>query len=282
MPFGAAVWSTSRNNMLDYPAAAFIRFCDNHGLLKLVGRPQWRTVSGGSQCYVYLAQSAIESNGGTILAGTGASSVTRSGDGVSVVLSDGSQIHADQVVIATHANTALSLLNDPSNEEDALLSVFEYDQNRAVLHSDDSLMPKRRKAWCSWNYVEQENDDTAQVTVTYWMNRLQNLTTERNYLVSLNPGVEPETNTVVREAVYEHPIFKAATWRSQQLLWSLQGVNKTWFCGNYFGAGFHEDAVQAGFAVAEQLGGKDRPWSLENPSERIVVTGENAKDQSAL
>lgn len=285
MPFGAAVWSTSRNNMLEYPAAAFIRFCDNHGLLKITGRPQWRTVSGGSESYVKAVHEAIEANGGSIQMGVGATSVNRSAQGVVITLSNGTVVHADQVVMATHANTALALLDDPSNDEETMLNVFEYDQNQAVLHSDESLMPKRKKAWCSWNYVEQEADDAARVSVTYWMNRLQNLKTQRNYFVSLNPGIAPNAATVVREAVYEHPIFNAATWQSQQTLWSLQGVNKTWFCGSYFGAGFHEDAVQAGFAVAEHLaekhGGQSRPWSLENPSDRIVVTGSAAQSPNA-
>jgi len=272
MPFGAAVWSTSRNNMLDYPAAAFIRFCDNHGLLKLSGRPQWRTVTGGSHHYVSAAKKTIESNDGDIRTDAVVSGIDRHKQGVTVTLTSGDVIEADHVVIATHADTALSLINSPDASETDLLSRFEYDKNHAVLHSDLSLMPKRKKAWCSWNYVEQENDDKARVSVSYWMNRLQNLKTERDYFVSLNPGVAPRPETVIRASDYEHPIFNASTWQAQQKLWSLQGVNRTWFCGAYFGAGFHEDAVQAGFAVAEQLGGEARPWNLENPSDRIVVT----------
>jgi len=278
MPFGAAVWSTSRRNMLDYPAAAFIRFCDNHGLLKIANRPQWRTVSGGSKQYVDAAERRIEDNGGTIVKGNAVASVERTDTYVSVTLENGDKLQADQVVIATHADTALSLLSDPSEQESNQLGVFAYDSNRAVLHSDKAVMPKRRAAWCSWNYVEQENDDDAQVSVSYWMNRLQNLKTERDYFVSLNPGIAPDPATVVRESVYEHPIFNAQTWQAQQNLWSLQGQNNTWFCGSYFGAGFHEDAVQAGFAVAEQLGGHARGWSLDNPSDRIVVTASGASE----
>jgi len=216
----------SLNNMLDYPAAAFIRFCDNHGLLKLSGRPQWRTVTGGSHHYVSAAKKTIESNDGDIRTDAVVSGIDRHKQGVTVTLTSGDVIEADHVVIATHADTALSLINSPDASETDLLSRFEYDKNHAVLHSDLSLMPKRKKAWCSWNYVEQENDDKARVSVSYWMNRLQNLKTERDYFVSLNPGVAPRPET----------------------------------------------AVQAGFAVAEQLGGEARPWNLENPSDRIVVT----------
>lgn len=279
LPFGAAVWSTSRNNMLDYPAAAFIRFCDNHGLLKLSGRPQWRTVSGGSHHYVSAAKASIEKHGGSVLTDSAAVSIERHEQGVTIKLANGDVIDADQVVIATHADTALSLLNTPDQTEKNLLSAFDYDKNHAILHSDAALMPKRKKAWCSWNYVEQENDNKARVSVSYWMNRLQNLKTDTDYFVSLNPGVAPDPNTVVRASDYEHPIFNAATWQAQQELWSLQGVNSTWYCGAYFGAGFHEDAVQAGFAVAEQLGGHDRPWVLDNPSERIVVTQKTLTDK---
>jgi len=272
MPFGAAVWSTSRGNMLDYPAAAFIRFCDNHGLLNLVQRPQWKTVTGGSQRYVQAVEKSIEAAGATIHTGVAVTNVDRSGRGALISLADGQQVDVDQVVFATHADTALALLSAPSECEASLLGAFAYDRNRAVLHTDANLMPKRRAAWCSWNYIEHADDNTAKVSVSYWMNKLQNLNTNANYFVSLNPAVAPSPESVIRTSDYEHPIFNAHTWQAQQALWSLQGVQNTWFCGSYFGAGFHEDAVQSGFAVAEQLGGKLRAWSLANPSDRIVVT----------
>jgi len=275
MPFGAAVWSTSSANMLNYPAAAFIRFCDNHGLLKIVGRPQWLTVTEGSHNYVSAAQQAIEQAGGHILPNATALAVDRNDDGVDITLADGGHLRADHVVMATHADQALALLTKPAAQELEVLGAFSYDTNRAVLHSDSTVMPTRRAAWCRWNYVEQPGNDIAKVSVSYWMNKLQNLKTSRDYFVSLNPGIEPDPATVVRDTNYRHPIFNAATWQSQQQLWSLQGQQSTWFCGSYFGAGFHEDAVQSGFAVAEQLGGHARPWSLPNPSDRIVVHSGN-------
>jgi len=276
MPFGAAVWSTSRANMLNYPAAAFIRFCDNHGLLKVFDRPQWKTVSGGSHHYVSSVKQDIEQSGGQVLTAAPATAVHRYPDRVEISLSDGERITADQVVLATHADTALNLLAEPDANEAQTLGVFRYDKNRAVLHSDPGLMPRRRAAWCSWNYVEQPNQDDKRVAVSYWMNRLQNLSTKNDFFVSLNPGVVPDPATVVRDCEYEHPIFNAETWHAQQNLWSLQGGRRTWFCGSYFGAGFHEDALQAGFAVAEQLGGIKRPWSLSNPSDRIVISAQAA------
>jgi len=269
LPFGAAVWSTSRSRMLDYPAAAFIRFCDNHGLLKLSNRPQWRTVSNGSHSYVDAVEQAVGAD--NIKTNFHVSRIARDDDGVVVHSRDGRHIRADQVVIATHADQALSCLSDASEQEQNLLSAFSYESNLAILHTDTRYLPKRKRAWCSWNYVEMGGGETAPVSVSYWMNRLQNIDSDTQYVVTLNPEVPPAEQSILRSQVYDHPIFTGETWRAQQQLWSLQGQQRTWFCGSYFGSGFHEDAVQAGFAVAEQLGGTSRPWKVENPSGRIVV-----------
>lgn len=269
LPFGAAIWSTSRSKMLDYPAAAFIRFCDNHGLLQISNRPQWRTVIGGSEQYVKAVADSLPAS--SILPEFTVSVIKRHRDGVSVIAADGRQVNADYVVIAAHADEALMCLDMPSDAERSLLSEFQYESNLAILHTDESYLPKRRRAWCSWNYVERDGDDPSQVCVSYWMNRLQNLESDKNYIVTLNPGQKPDKAQTYRTQMYQHPVFTAGTWRAQQSLWSLQGQSRTWFCGSYFGSGFHEDAVQSGFAVAEQLGGLERPWKLDNPSSRIVV-----------
>ena len=269
LPFGAAVWSTSRTRMLDYPAMAFIRFCENHGLLKLSGRPQWRTVTNGSHSYVKAIEKAIGQE--NIVTNFLVDRIERQKDGVTIHARDGQHIRADHVVIATHADQALSCLDSASDQEQALLSPFAYESNLAILHTDTRYLPKRRRAWCSWNYVEMGGGPAAPVSVSYWMNRLQNIESDTQYVVTLNPEVPPEEHTILRSQVYEHPVFTSNTWAAQQRLWSLQGQNRTWFCGSYFGAGFHEDAVQAGLAVAEQLGGKPRPWVLDDPSGRIFV-----------
>ncbi len=270
LPFGAAIWSTPKHQMLEYPAASFIRFCQNHGLLQVSNRPQWRTVTGGSEAYVSAVASAIGNE--SILTDFSACRVERHADGVIVHAADGRSVHADEVVLATHADQALACLDKPSAEESALLSPFAYELNRAVLHTDISYLPKRRRAWCSWNYVEHNNDNEQSVSLSYWMNLLQNLAGDTEYVVTLNPDQLPPEAKIVRTQHYEHPVFTADTWRAQQQLWSLQGHQRTWFCGSYFGSGFHEDAVQSGFAVAEQLGGLMRPWELANPSTRIVVS----------
>jgi len=271
LPFGSAVWSTSQSNMLDYPAAAFIRFCENHGLLKLTGRPQWRTVSKGSLSYVSAVHEALLAAGSRVRTDFQVSRVERDDAGVRVLSRAGETVRADQVVFACHADQALACIDQPDALENELLSPFEYEANLAILHTDTSFLPRRRRAWCSWNYVERSGSDPARVSVSYWMNRLQNLTGDTEYIVTLNPSQPPDPASILRSQRYEHPVFTARTWAMQQRLWSLQGRHRSWFCGSYFGSGFHEDAVQAGFAVAEQLGGVSRPWSLDDPSSRIVI-----------
>lgn len=276
LPFGAAVWSTSRDSMLDYPAAAFIRFCENHGLLKLTNRPQWRTVSGGSVSYVKAVHAALLANGGAVRTDFSVSRVQRDADGVTVHSRDGDALVADHVVLASHADQSLQCLEDPDALEQELLQPFAYESNLAILHTDIRFLPRRRRAWCSWNYVERSGADPSRVSVSYWMNRLQNLPGPTEYIVTLNPAEPPEPSRILRTSRYEHPVFTAETWLAQQRLWSLQGRRRTWFCGSYFGAGFHEDAVQSGLAVAEQLGGAQRPWRLADPSSRIVVSPPDA------
>ncbi len=269
LPFGAAIWSTSKDKMLEYPAAAFIRFCSNHGLLQITDRPQWRTVTGGSERYVAAVEKSIGPQ--SVMTDFDVISIARHQDGVTIEDRQGRRIGADHVVIASHADQALACLDDPTARERALLSPFKYESNLAVLHTDESYLPKRRRAWCSWNYVERAHDDPSQVSVSYWMNLLQNLEGRTNYIVTLNPSTLPAKDQTFRTQMYEHPVFTPDTWKAQQALWSLQGDRRTWFCGSYFGSGFHEDAVQAGLAVAEQLGGVSRPWDLDDPSPRIVV-----------
>jgi len=169
------------------------------------------------------------------------------------------------------------MLADADNFERSLLGVWRYTKNRAVLHSDANLMPKRRRVWSSWNFIEGEKSDVdPSLCVTYWMNRLQSIDPETSLFVTLNPVREPVAETVFREFEYTHPFFDRAALNSQRNLWSLQGHRRTWYCGSYFGYGFHEDALQSGLAVAEQLGGIRRPWTVEEENGRIHVTGKRA------
>jgi predicted NAD/FAD-binding protein len=260
LPMAAAIWSASSADIRDFPAAAFLRFCENHGLLKFTNRPVWRTVIGGSRSY---AAKLTASYAERIHIGRGAESVRRSADGIEIRDASGETARFDHVVFGTHADQALALLADPSPQEKALLGAFRYSRNLALLHSDDSFMPKRRKVWASWNYVtgvgsSQENG----APITYWMNRLQGLDQAPPLFVTLNPDREPRAGSLIRSEIYEHPQFDVAAIAAQHQLASLQGVGNSWYCGAYFGAGFHEDGLKSGLEVAEALGGELRPWPV--------------------
>lgn len=260
LPQAAAIWSSQMTDMDRYPAAGLIRFYANHDLLGLVSRIQWRTVTGGSRRYVERLKAVIPD----IRTATAVRQINRSASGVQLLDSTGRTERFDHVVIATHADQALGMLETPTDQERRLLSAFRFSRNRAVLHSDPALMPQRRSAWAAWNHLGRHGASS----VSYWMNRLQSLP-GNDLFVTLNPVAEPDPKLVLRVDDYEHPLFDAATDRAQKDLWTLQGVNRTWFCGAWFGHGFHEDGLQSGLAVAEQLGGAARPWSVDNPSGRI-------------
>lgn len=268
LPMGAAIWSTTASEMRAFPASVFIRFFENHGLLRLQNRPQWRTVEGGSREYV---NRLTENFRGRIRFG-GVRSVRRMGAGVAVENHAGKIKVFDHVVIATHADEALKLLVDADSLETSLLGAWRYTANRAVLHRDPALMPKRRRVWSSWNFLAGDSAGAGRdLCVTYWMNRLQSLDPADPLFVTLNPIREPARESIIGEFSYDHPFFDCAALATQDELWSLQGRRRTWFCGSYFGNGFHEDALQSGLAVAEQLGGLRRPWSVENENGRINI-----------
>ncbi len=267
LPQAAAIWSARVADIRAYPAAAFIRFCQNHGLLKIVGRPVWRTVVGGSRAYVRRLTAPYAEHARLDAKVIG---VRRAGGAVWVTEATGMTRRFDHVVIATHADEGLRLLEDARPEERRLLSPFAYSENRAVLHGDPALMPRRRRTWSAWNYVGARGTDG--LCVSYWMNRLQGLPAGAPPLfVTLNPVCEPDPAKVVRSHTYHHPLFNAAAMAAQEELWSLQGLANTWWCGAHFGAGFHEDGLQSGLAVAEALGGVRRPWRVAAESARITL-----------
>ncbi|NBB64973.1 FAD-dependent oxidoreductase [Pseudomonas sp. ODNR1LW] len=264
LPMAAAIWSSPAHTLMDYPAESFVRFCGNHGLLKLVGRPLWRTVVGGSRVYVEALARQI---GDGVRLRRGVDQVRRVEGGVVVHDATGAEERFDHVVIGAHADQALAMLAEPTARERELLGAFRYSRNLTILHTDAGLMPRRRRAWASWNYIGAEDG----LCVTYWMNRLQGLPGQ-DLFVTLNPPRPPAAGTLLRSELYEHPIFDPAAVKAQKQLWSLQGQGGVWFCGAHFGAGFHEDGLQSGLAVAEQLGGVRRPWTVENESGRIHLS----------
>ena len=270
LPMAAAIWSTPTPAVLDYPAEAFIRFCENHGLLKIRDRPRWRTVGGGSRTYV---EALLAQFRGQTRFSRGVAQIVRMHGQVQITDLTGHAELFDHVVIATHADQALAMLGDPSVAERGLLSAFRYSRNVAVLHDDPALMPKRRQTWSSWNYLgrRRQGGATNDLCVSYWMNRLQGIDHPRPLIVTLNPRQSMRADSIIDSVAFDHPIFDNAALAAQKALWSIQGDRNTWFCGAYFGAGFHEDGLQAGLAVAEALGA-ERPWSLANPSDRLHIS----------
>ena len=266
LPMAGAIWSSPAQRILEYPAASFIRFQENHGLLKLTGRPVWRTVTGGSRVYVDRMTKQIRGN---IRNNCPVVQVTRTPDGVAVRDGHGSTGMFDHIIFATQADQALAALTDATPAEREILGTFAYSDNETWLHSDKAWMPKRKSVWGSWNYMERSGADGDRLCVTYWMNRLQPIATDTQVFVTLNPPTPPDPELTYNCEHYRHPVFDRAAIEAQKRLWTLQGVGNTWFCGSYFGAGFHEDALQSGLAVAEQLGGVRRPWNVTNESGRI-------------
>jgi uncharacterized protein len=267
-PMAAAIWSTPACDIGAYPAHAFISFFENHGLLKMVRRPIWRTVSGGSRSYI---DRFLEDFRGRVELSRPVAKVVRHAGYVELIDRAGRAETFDHVVIATHADQALTMLQDPTRQEKEVLGSFGYVENEAVFHGDPSLMPRRRRVWSSWNYSAAAAGDPASGSVTYWMNRLQSLECKRSLFVTLNPLREPDPSTIIRRERYSHPCYDHQAIDAQEYLWSLQGGRRTWFCGSYFGAGFHEDGLQAGLAVAEALGGIVRPWRIPAESGRIKI-----------
>ena len=277
-PMAAAIWSTPAGEVGRYPTEAFVRFCENHHLLQIRGRPQWRTVTGGSRAYVRKLTASFAER---LHLDSAVCEIERHANGTRVRTAQGWHAEPfDQVVLACHADQALRLLPDASADEQRLLGAFGYSRNEAVLHSDPALMPQRRAVWSSWNYLAQRQR-RGPPCVSYWMNRLQGLPDARPLFLTLNPPTPPRAEHHIRTQVWEHPLFDADALRAQRELWSLQGRRRTWFCGAYFGAGFHEDGLQSGLAVAEARGQVRRPWRVANESGRIHCTVPAAALQEA-
>ena len=250
-PMAAAIWSTPAGRVTAFPARSFLRFFKNHGLLDLRHRPRWRTVSGGSHSYVRAFRDRFR---GAIRLDSPVQQVRRADDGVELAFADRSAERLDAVVVAAHADQALRLLADPSADESRLLGAWRYELNTTVLHTDTSVLPPAERAWACWNFRRERGDQGERpVYVTYSMNLLQGLTTRRHYLVTLNrPGGYDEGQVLARMD-YHHPLYTDASMATQAALPSLNGVRRTWFCGSYFGYGFHEDAVRSAHQAVAHL-----------------------------
>tara|TARA_A100001037_G_C15105029_1_gene615975 strand:+ start:297 stop:1616 length:1320 start_codon:yes stop_codon:yes gene_type:complete len=263
LPMGAAIWSTRADEMRNHPVETFVRFFASHGLLQFGDRIPWRTVSGGSREYVQRLTTGLKN---PVEIGNGVVKVIRSEEGAAIIDYNGNKQKFDALVIATHADEALALLENADPIEQRLLGSFRYTKNKAILHTDPNLMPKRRKVWSSWNYMGSSETGAS---VTYWMNSLQTIDPKNQLFLSVNPKQQPNSKAIIREFDYSHPFYDLTALNAQESLWKLQGRRNCWFCGSYFGYGFHEDALQSGLAAAESLGGIRRPWKLEDESGRI-------------
>ncbi|SNS19509.1 Predicted NAD/FAD-binding protein [Noviherbaspirillum humi] len=251
LPMAGCIWSCPTEQMLAFPLATFVRFCHNHGLLQVNDRPQWHTVTGGARHYVDKLLAGIHDK----RLNCPVRAITREGHGaaasIRIETADGIQTY-DHVLLATHSDQALRLLQDASRAERQVLSAIGYQPNRAVLHTDANCLPQRRKAWSAWNY-ESENGREPRVCVHYLINKLQPLPFETPVIVSLNPIREPAPGTVLGEFDYAHPVFDAAAVEAQRRLMLIQGHRSTWFAGAWTGYGFHEDGLKSGLLAAQAI-----------------------------
>ena len=245
IPMVAAIWSMPFSKARDMPLKLFLNFFINHGLFKLKNRPQWYTVTGRSRTYV---KKVLEKISGEIFKNYKIDSVNRNESNVRIKIGN-DYLDYDHVVLASHADQSLKMLDKPTEEEQRILSKFKYVSNEAILHSDESFMPKKKLAWSSWNSISNGN----QTCVTYWLNNLQNLKCDQNFFLTLNPISEINKKNIIKNINFTHPYFNSETLKYQKSLLSIQGKKRTWFCGSYFSYGFHEDGIKSAINLIENF-----------------------------
>lgn len=250
LPMTAAIWSTPTDKMLDYPAATLFRFLSNHGMLGFGDQFQWKTLVGGSQQY---KDKVLAEIGSFVKTSVGAVQLKRSENGATVTDASGESKEFDQVIVATHADQALSLLESPREMEQNLLSCFQYNVNPVVLHSDERIMPTKPRAWASWNYRYEPRGDRMAGSTHYWMNKLQNVSEKRNYFVSVDYDGPIAEDEIHWRYTYEHPRFDNAAIAAQRSLYQLNERGPIYYCGSYFRYGFHEDAFTSALQLSTQL-----------------------------
>ena len=250
VPMGTAIWSADPARFLQFPAAAFVTFFTNHGILNLKDQPKWRVVTGGSRQYVLPLCAPFRDR---IRRSTPVEKVRRLPDRVEVTPRGGAAETFDQVVLACHSDQALAMLADPSVAERELLGAIPYQENDTVLHTDSGLLPPLRRARASWNCLIPARPQ-AGVCLTYWMNLLQSLEAPEDFCVTLNSPADIKADKVIKRLVYHHPVYSAAAFEAQRRRDEISGVNRTWFCGAYWGYGFHEDGLNSALAVCRKFG----------------------------
>ena len=255
-PMGAAIWSSPVSKMRDFPAEPYLHFLDNHGLLRMLNAPQWFTIKGGSQTYV---KAILKTFNNEPKCGAKIQKILRPENApIEIYYSSGEIETYDHVIIATHADTALELLGDADTCEKKCLSPWRYQENHVFLHTDKTYLPPKKIHWASWNFLRKQSSDnftnnSSPVCVSYYMNRLQNLKASETYIVTLNPQTEIDPKKIINKTVMTHPLYTFDSLNSQSQLKVNNGRRNTWYCGSYFGYGFHEDAVRSSFELVKRL-----------------------------
>ena len=253
IPMGAAIWSTPANKVLDMPAYFFIKFFYNHGMLELTNRPNWWVIKNGSSEYIKKITIGFENK---IHLSTPVKKVSRVEDGVEIILSKKDKaLKFDSVIFATHSNQALDILDDPSEAEKDILGSIPYQKNNILLHTDSSVLPRRKLAWASWNY-QLDSDPNSPVILTYNMNILQTLEANKTFCVTLNDSDSVDKNSILKKITYHHPLFTVNAIEAQKRKSEISGVNNTYYCGAYWRNGFHEDGVVSALDVCSYFGEK--------------------------
>ena len=254
-PLISSIWSTNQTDVNKFPLKLFLDFFNNHDLFNFKDRPQWKYIQGGSNSYI---KKIVKLNKFSFSLNTKIDNIIRSENNIKII-NNNEEVVFDYIIIATHADQALQIINNPTKDEKEILSKFEYSMNKAYLHSDRSMMPKNKKTWSSWNFIKNNNENK-NFTLTYWMNNLQKLQTKKNYFVTINPKKLPKN--IHNQTSFTHPKFNLQTMKSQSKLKDLQGVNNTFFCGAYHGFGFHEDGIQSAVYISKMLD-VDIPWKRD-------------------
>jgi len=250
IPMVAAIWSMTSELAEKMPMNFFLNFFKNHGLFKLKNRPQWYTVTNRSKTYV---NKVLKSISGEYFKNYEITNVIRNKNNVRLYYGPANEyFDYDKIIFATHADEVLKLINEPTENERKIFTNFKYKKNIAYLHKDTNLMPERKKAWSSWNSI-LDKDDLKKNCLTYWLNKLQNLKTNQNYFLTINPIIEIDNKKIISRVEFTHPFYDIKTIKAQKYLPEIQGVNITWFCGSYFGYGFHEDGLKSAINIANKL-----------------------------
>lgn len=248
IPMISAIWSCDSSNIGEIPAWFVCKFLDNHGLLSINDRPQWYTIKGGSHEYIKLILSELKAK---ILTNCPVKSIDRVSNGITLLTED-EQYHFDKVIIACHSDQALGIINNPTRDEIDILGAIKYKPNEVVLHTDTSLLPSHKRAWSSWNYYIPKNNKES-LSVTYYMNKLQNLNSKNNYCVSLNSSAYIDSNKIIDAYVYSHPVFNMQAVKAQDRYDEISGIGNTYYSGAYWKYGFHEDGFQSGLRAISKI-----------------------------